>query len=272
VGVLFGASVASLSLGCGSVAVTAEQRIEAPPGWRRVWPFVVVVAVLGMLAGLSGTFTVSHAAIFLVEGIVLWLIWEDRPALKEAGVAPARRVRPVLLALAIGLAVVGAWAAARGAVDLGKGARAVTLGTVAATMMAPMLVLPMLGTGTMLAARGMGGVAVTSQVGVVLLNLCLWLPVVIGGTYWQAAHVEKVAATQPSTQPTTQAVEDPTEGAREMVFPVIVWRVDTVVLLVLGMILLPAAIGRWTLGRRDGVVMLFVYVAYLMVVAAAGRR
>jgi hypothetical protein len=94
----------------------------------------------------------------------------------------------------------------------------------------------------------------------------------------QQATTAPVASTQPASQPTTQAAadeepaSDDAAGAKEMVFPVLVWRVDTVALLVLGLVLLPAAIGRWTLGRRDGVIMLFVYVAYLMVVAAAGRR
>jgi hypothetical protein len=285
IGVLFGASVASLSLGCGSVALTAERRIDTPPEWRRVWPFVV--AVLAMLAGLSGTLTLAHAGMFFAEGLVLWLLWHDQ---SKAAQARPGRTRPVALLLALGLATVGAWAAARGAIDLSRGARAVTIGTVAATMIGPILVLPMLGSGATLASRGAGGVAVTSQVGVVLLNLCLWLPLVIGGTYWQPAQPAPVAVatTQPTTRPTTQestatttpstqpapsADEDlPAVDKPQLVFPVIVWRVDTIVLLVLGMILLPPAIGRWPLSKRDGIIMLVVYVAYLMVVAAAGRR
>lgn len=289
VGTLFGASVASLSLGCGAVAVTAEQRIDAPPEWRRLWPFVLVVSLLAMLAGLTGTLTPRHAIVFLAEGGVLWWLWRDRPA--GLPVIPKPRLRPVLLLLAIALSAVGAFAAARGATDLSQGARAVTLGTVAATMIGPLLVLPMLGSGSTLASRGAGGVAITSQVAVVLLNLCLWLPVVIGITYWQTAQAEAlsaVAATQTTTQPARREVpaatepatqpnpddEEPTLGLKEpaLVFPVIVWRVDTIVLLVLGLILFPAAIGRWSLGKRDGVIMLLVYVAYLMVVAAAGRR
>jgi hypothetical protein len=221
---------------------------------------------------------------FLAEGLVLWLLWHDRGGDQIAPAAAARRrARPILLLLAIVLAGVGAWAASRGAVDLGKGERAVTLGTVAATMIGPLLILPMLGTGATLANRGKGGVAVTSHVGVVLLNLCLWLPVVIGGTYWQDAHAltAPVAATQAASQPTTNpaAASQPSDEDTKtllpqptLVFPIVVWRVDTIVLLVLGLILLPAAIGRWTLGRRDGTIMLVVYVAYLMVVAAAGRR
>jgi hypothetical protein len=287
VGVLFGASVASLSLGVGSMAITTEGKIEAPAGWRRVWPFVVVVAVLAMLAGLSGTLTAGHAGIFLAEGLVLWLLWGER----QGEAVKRRRVRPGMLALAVLLAGVGAWAAARGAVELSRGARAVTVGTVAATMLGPMLVLPMLGTGTGLAMRGMAGAGVTSQVGVVLLNLCLWLPVVIGATHLQAKYPKlavtqattmpvlvptTVPATGPATSPATQQAgeEEAVSGMPKpaLVFPIIVWRIDTVVLLVLGLVLLPAAIGRWSLGKRDGVIMIFVYVAYLMVVAAAGRR
>lgn len=279
VGVLFGASVASLSLGCGALAASSELPIEAPGTWRRVWPFVIVVAVLAMLAGLSGTLTWVHAGVFLVEGIVLWLAWGNEPT-------TARRTRPLMLSLAILLAAVGAWAAVRGAVDLSREARAVTAGTIAATMMGPMLVLPMLGSGTSLAARGLSGAAVTTQVGVVLLNLCLWLPIVIGITHLQELYPRLAAATPATTLPTTQPTTTPTATQPTadddlpagglpkptLVFPLIVWRVDTIVLLVLGLILLPAALSRWPLGKRDGVVMLFVYAAYLMVVAAAGRR
>lgn len=285
IGALFGASVASLSLGCGSVAVTAEHRIDALPGWRRTWPFVIVVAMLGMLAGLSGTLTLADAGIFLVEGVALWLLWGEQNNPKEG----RRAIRPVLLTLSIVLAGVGAWAASRGAVEMSRAAQSVTIGTVAATMLGPMLVLPMLGSGAAMTARGAGGAAVTSQVGVVLLSLCFWLPVVIGVTYAQASAHKNLSSIQsatrpattpaiaPATVPTTEPSPDLDSGSDilpqpTLVFPVVVWRVDTVVLLVLGLILLPAAIGRWPLERRDGLIMLLIYVAYLMVSAAAGRR
>jgi hypothetical protein len=97
-------------------------------------------------------------------------------------------------------------------------------------LLGPLLVLPMLGTGVDLAHRGQSWLAVSSHVGVVLLNLCLLLPaVVIEGQYhplrmgaqaataWLDENVmgswrKQMAApiTPPTTMPTTLAATSPT--------------------------------------------------------------
>ena len=46
--------------------------------------------------------------------------------------------------------------------------------------------------------------------------------------------------------------------------PLITWRVDVVVLVVLGFILLPTSLGRWRLGKAEGVVLITLYVLYVM--------
>ncbi|HZZ43412.1 MAG TPA: hypothetical protein VFE58_10785 [Tepidisphaeraceae bacterium] len=272
---LFGTSVASLALGCGSIALSSNTVIDPPPIWRRLWPFTVVVAILSFLVGLTGTLEPTHAILFFAEGIVLFLLWQDHPSSPTPDApTPRRRIRPILLFLSILLTVVGAWATSRGAIDLSHTARFVTLGTVAATMISPMLILPMLGTGVTLAERGSPAAAVTTHIAIPFLNLCLWLPILIAGTYlYPAPPPPPMPTTQPTTQPATQPEESPElPPAPQLLFPILTWRLDTIVLLVLGLVLLPPAINRWPLARRDGIFMLLIYVAYLMVLSASGRH
>jgi Ca2+/Na+ antiporter len=45
------------------------------------------------------------------------------------------------------------------------------------------------------------------------------------------------------------------------------WRIDNVFLIVLGFALIPISIGRWTLGRTEGILVLMVYAFYLALIA-----
>jgi Ca2+/Na+ antiporter len=55
-------------------------------------------------------------------------------------------------------------------------------------------------------------------------------------------------------------------------YPMAVWRVDTVVLILLALLLLPVGMGRWTLGRREGAGLIIGYAAYLVLTAMMGTR
>jgi hypothetical protein len=48
------------------------------------------------------------------------------------------------------------------------------------------------------------------------------------------------------------------------------WRIDTVVLIVVGVLLLPVSIGKWRLGREEGMVLLAGYFFYLTTTLASG--
>jgi hypothetical protein len=80
----------------------------------------------------------------------------------------------------------------------------------------------------------------------VLINLCLVLPVVVF-----THHV--VAGFAPSVQ---SAELDKREVRRQRLpgraapYPMAAWRVDTVVLIVLGFALIPWSLGRWVISRR----------------------
>jgi hypothetical protein len=55
--------------------------------------------------------------------------------------------------------------------------------------------------------------------------------------------------------------------AKAPFFPMTAWRIDNVFLIVLGLGLIPISIGRWTLGRAEGMMVLFGYAFYLALIA-----
>ena len=57
-----------------------------------------------------------------------------------------------------------------------------------------------------------------------------------------------------------------------MPYPLTVWRIDTVLVLVLGFALLPLALGRWSLGRTEAGGLIVAYAVYLAVVMALAGR
>src|SRR5438046_2833414 len=78
IGVIFGSSVATLSLVLGVVTFTAPPEtitVEA----RSKWGFVLPAAVLVFLAGYKSQFTLLHALVLAIEGIVIWLVWGEFP-------------------------------------------------------------------------------------------------------------------------------------------------------------------------------------------------
>jgi len=61
-------------------------------------------------------------------------------------------------------------------------------------------------------------------------------------------------------------------AGQAMPFPLAAWRVDAVVLTVLGFILIPVSLGRWELGRWEGVGLIIGYAMYLILEAAVTVR
>ena len=152
-----------------------------------------------------------------------------------------------------------------------------TPGLIAATTIGPLLVLPMIGGGSALIRRGRGQVALGASVIVPLLNLCLLLPAVV--MLWEfrpvlmefaqrlyAPIAQASASTLPIVATTAPAPAPP------MNYPIAVWRVDTVMLVVLGLFILPIGLRRWTLGRREGIALILGYAAYLILTTTLGRR
>jgi hypothetical protein len=114
----------------------------------------------------------------------------------------------------------------------------------------------MIGPGCTLAQQGHYTSAVSSMAAFVLINLCISLPIVIIVWYLHAVPFE-------SPEQWINAIKA-VESDRPLIFPLIVWRVDTILLMVLGMALIPMSIGRWVPGRIEGVMLILLYAAYML--------
>lgn len=241
---VFGSSVATLSLVAGMICYVAPPGGGGPTPYRRLWGFVLPPAILLLLAGFHGRLTWYHAVMLLIMGAAILGVWlergpEHRSALGAEDLAPGPGPA-ILLVPAVMLAGLGAYAAVRGAGLTSS--RLLTPDLLASTILSPLLLLPTLGAGTFLAQQGHADRAITSLCGIVLLNLCLLLPLVV------LAHYASGVLHGP---------------AQPMTFPLITWRVDAVLLVVLGFALIPIAIGRWAPERIEAVLTVTVYAGYL---------
>jgi hypothetical protein len=101
----------------------------------------------------------------------------------------------------------------------------------------------------------------------VLINLCGVLPLVI------LAH-HALSGLLPAAATANVAVDSAgfAQRIQPAPYPVISWRVDTVILVVLGFGMVPWAIGRWTISRAESVALIFAYAIYLALVAILATR
>lgn len=245
VALVFGSCIACLSLLIGLATYVGPLREFSPS--RRLWPLVLPPALLALLAGFHGTLTWFHAVLLGAVGVAFMPMWIDHAPPRTTAVPTPQNAPPsgstsVLLGvlLAILLAAAGAWLSSRGAIATANSSRLVTALLMGSTILAPLLLLPALGVSSTLAQHGRGGEAITSLVGTVLLNLCLLLPLIVLANYLA------------------------TRGASPTPFPLVVWRLDSVVLLALGFALVPVAAGRWLPERMESVLLVLIYGAYLV--------
>lgn len=264
IALVFGSSVACLSLVVGLSGYVSPPR-QLPPT-RRVWVLVLPAAILVMLAGFHGSFTWYHAIMLLIMGMAFLGVWTEPSA--EEGVSavdsqPDGGSRAgILIVAALAVAAIGAWAAARGAVVTGEHSRMLTGEFLGATVLSPLLLLPALGAGSIAAQRGHMGEVTSSLCGTVLLNLCALLPLIILANYLIEgfAHLH----TAPGLRQAFAAAATP--------YPLVTWRVDSIVLIVLGFALIPIAMGRWLPERFESMLLVAVYAAYLAAETAVAAR
>ena len=268
VGIVFGTSVALFSTVVGSVSSVAPVG-PAPGRWRRMWAFVLTATLLTFLIGFNGSVNWVGAVILLAEGMLALWLWRDcaghhRTPEGQALLFPlADRTSTIsavmaIIATLISLAAVGGGAvlATRGAKDFSDVPGHVPTGTLAATLLSLALVIPAMQSGRRLASAGRSWVAMTSQSGVVLINLCLLLPLLAVGPYlW--AHGSAIADAL-NHRPTVEIV------MHLLQFPLAVWRIDSVLLVILSILYLPVAMGKWNLGKEDGMLLVLAYFVYLI--------
>ncbi|MGB7159271.1 MAG: hypothetical protein WBD40_14475, partial [Tepidisphaeraceae bacterium] len=324
VGVIFSTSVAALSLHLGVAVASIPQARRAGHGFdivldpsgdarsgasaslpgnritpSRAWAFVLPTAVLTLVVGFSGKLTLIHALVLALEGVLVATVWQQA----GQGIPPeaSRRLsteRKLQLALAVVLGAVGAVAAVYGAVRMSAETKIMSTGLIASAALGPLLILPMIGSASVLASHGHAQTAVGASVMIVFLNLCLLLPVAV--TVWHVRQmfvvppvVEAVTPTTKSTTTapmaptttttTTQAIDDESfvdeEAAfsvddmpKVFTFPIATWRIDTVLLILLGLMILPVALNLWEIRRSEGLLLIVVYACYLVATTFLGRR
>jgi Ca2+/Na+ antiporter len=249
--IVFCTSVAILSLIQGFILLISP-RDETPTAYRRLWPFVIPATLAPLLAGFSTDLQWIHALIFLCLGAALFLAWTE---IKRTSPKPTNLPIPVGKLngfLWIVLVALGAIGATRGALRAAGDLPYPASNVVVLAILGPLLVMPLIIRSSSLAQRQEAWAATSTGVGVVLLNLCLLLPIVILLRYRIEASSWATLAQVPP-----------------LVFPLITWRVDNVILLLLAFVLLPAALERWRLGRAEGLTLLGLYVVYLLMEVAA---
>jgi cation:H+ antiporter len=268
--IIFSTSVAALSLVLGSIVMVAPNA-EAPATLRRLWPFVLPAALLTLLAGFSGRLTWFHAIILLAEGAALLLAWSEL-ARPDAPANPAPSMMPghplllkLNLILCVGVSALGAAAAILGALQISRNLPALSVGTTVVAVLGPLLVAPMLVAGAAVLPPQRSWITTTTAVGVVLLNLCLLLPLII--LLWYLIHVWHF-----DLGVVLRLRKEPLPSAPPLIFSLITWRVDNVVLVLLAFVLFPVALGRWRLGRAEGATLIGLYAVYILMEAAAGAR
>jgi hypothetical protein len=180
----------------------------------------------------------------------------------------------VQLVLSIALAAAGGWISYKACVAADDRTRIATSGLIALAVISPLLVLPLLGTGAVAAHHGRLNAASDAIVAIVLLNLCALLPIVVLTHYGRqiAFDLRPRYAAIDNAYATTQSISQVLSEFRPMPFPLAVWRVDTVLLMVLGLLLIPVSLGRIILSRGEGLAMALVYAAYLVVSTALAMR
>jgi len=292
VAVVFGTSVGAMTTVVGFIAVS-EPVVAGPPRWRRLWPFLLAAALLVFVIGFKGTFSWHHAVALATEGLLLFTLWNDSgetavttaavttAAVNTAATPPNETLsyatdgatpshtlaRSLLLPFELILVAILLWLAAwfvtRGTVRTAPMLRGMSTSGLAGSVVSLSMVLPMMFGSWRLGVGGRGWALVTTQIGVVLLNLCALLPVLILLPY-AAAHFPQVAHWAGDSMLWHEGLP------KLLIFPPPMWRIDNVLLLIVGVFLLPVAIGKWSLGREEGMVLIAAYFFYLTATLASG--
>ncbi len=269
VSLLLGTSVAALSGVTGFLLIAGPVE-QVPPCAQRVWLFAPVPVVLAFVLGIRGGLGLLDAGLLLAQGALLLFLWIELPA-TNAAISPAptpkqpRRLawRIAELGLCLCLGAVGAWIAIRGTEQLADVDRRYPFMATGATILSVVLAMPMVNTSWPLAASGRAWAPLTSQLGVVFLNLCVLLPAIIiisvARQYFPLiSHTDFLRSAVVHWQ-----------AWNPLLYPRIAWRLDTVALLILTLMFVPAASGKLRLDWRIAPWLILGYCVYLLSILVA---
>jgi Ca2+/Na+ antiporter len=273
IGLAFGTSVAALSAVAGFVALAGPMG-DLPAAAARAWSFLPVAALLAFAIGFKAQVGPLAALALLIQGVLVGMIWprdlsaNDQPTLFAAETSSARTSRRALVYLletlpALALVVVAAWAATRGAAGLSHRDVRYSANTIATTLLSVALAMPLIGMGTPPAAEGRAWSPLTSHVGLVYLNLCLLLPLLI----LLSGLLHHVPSLSPATAPATLQATPPWTS---VLYPRITWRIDALAALILSLLYVPVSAGRLKLDPRLGGWLILAYAIYLLASITAG--
>lgn len=263
-----GSAVCALALGIGTHTLWGRAT-DLSDEDRRGWALMLPVALVALMMGFQGRLSLNSALILLLlAGGVLPVFTEQAtPHLPEgepeapAQQPPPHRVHRARLVLAILLAGLAGWGATHAATQIGATTRGLSPSMLAGSVLATVSVIPillyaMMQTNPQGIMRGIGAMVVTS-----MINICLILPLAI--LIWHVRQKLPMSAIASTTAPVdTPAVLAP------MPFPLGIWRVESVMVVILGVAIMPIAIGRMKLGQAHGTALLGAYVIYLVMVRA----
>lgn len=301
ISVTFAVSVAALLLALGMTVFLVPS--EPLPLSRRVWPFLLPAGLLIVVAGFGSALNLIHALMLAVLGVCVLGVWQSlrdertaidqvlsaaddaaaEPAVKEdaplayMGPVPkpmnvAERLlhwRTLQWSLSAGMALLAAWWVVHGTLLAESSSSWMRVGILVAGAISPLLVLPLLAIGTDLAQRNRSGEACSACVALALMNLLGLLPMLIIG--WAVRSVALNGLPSASYASTRQGLFQPASEwfmrLPSIPLPLSVWRIDAVVVTVVGFALLPAALGKWRLGRIEAIALIAGYAGYLAVSA-----
>jgi Ca2+/Na+ antiporter len=243
-GVALASSVASLSLVLG-VVTFATPPTELPAESRRRWSLLLPAAVTVLLVGLKSQLRWEQATLLAFEGAAL-LVAQTAPIDHRLPTRGANPARWLLLVIAIPLAVCAGWLAVMTTRLLQSDWDLPSTGLIAALLIGPAMVIPMVGSGMIASQQGEYAGSVSTSVTFVLLNLCVLIPVLCGISYLH-----------------------PAVGVP---FAMPLWRVDAMMLVVLSAALLAISLGRWTPGHAEGIALVSIYILYLLMWVQAHRE
>lgn len=238
------------------------------------------VALLAWLIGFSGNLTPTHALALLIAAAVVLDAWAHQPGEPSpAAATPPARQRAwlivtetvVCLSLGLGLGLMIVVAIRHTAsLPIRLYPELVTV-----VPLAPLLLLPLFSKTAAHAASGRTTSAITMAMGTATLNLGLLLPLaaiahaitqaVTSAAAAGAGTSTASAATLPATLPEAVSVSLPELANMSLAgIPLILWRLDNLLLVLVGLMMVGARLGIYRPGRRMGLALLLAYVGYVM--------